>query len=188
MIDKPALIENLKLFMKMNHLKNRAVEKTLHMPLNSLSNFLKLKKVLPDKWVIPIQEFTQGDGKVLTLAQVENIYLSTPPPPFQLQSLPPEGHYDGEKMKRIHFDEVGQYELITYENPKPWINAIEDFCMDEGIMPQDLIDTYNRWKQATSVRYVPNKREAAPVDTETDTKPAYNPNDNPIYRKKMNMK
>lgn len=47
----------LKNFMENNSLKKTEVEHILKLPKNSLSNFLSGKKELPNKWVIPVNNF-----------------------------------------------------------------------------------------------------------------------------------
>lgn len=133
--NKTELIETLKVFISDYRLRHKYVEQSLGMPRNSLSNFLSFKKILPDKWILPIEKLCAGE------------------------------------------------DIITFG--KNWALEIEAYCLTEGISPVDLINTYKQWKQ------VRNQPPVAPksiiLDTILDTKKPYNPNNNPVYKKKMGL-
>lgn len=131
--DQIILMQTLKDCMQEYALQNRFVEQALGMPLNSLTNFLKLKKRLPDKWKIPIENFCTET----TVAGAE-------------------------------FTE----DAIIPALPS-WVPEIEAYCRKEGITPLDLIDP------SKIVAPVPEKAPLVQKD--------YDPNNNPIYRKKMGL-
>lgn len=149
-LEQTVLMEKLKMYIEATRIKNIYIEIFLGLPKNSLSNFLSLKKSLPDKWKVPIEKFCEQQGAVSSFG-------------------------------------------------KEWTAEISSYCLQEGITPLDLINTYKTWKQVrNNVPVVPKvipdfNQYAQKPETVNDTTEktsytkSYNPNDNPIYKKKMNL-
>lgn len=136
------LISELIEFIKRIRLKNREVELSVGLPVNSLSNFLKGKKDLPDKYVQPIEKY-MSDYIAAAIDRVERGNVNKNP-------------YDGSKTDAIKFDDI-QIPTITPEVIEKsvkiiedaWITEVRDFCDKHGIIPQDLI---NAWKRSVVIK------------------------------------
>lgn len=161
---KPELIEKLKAFMEEGRLKNRAVEQALKMPKNSLSNFLSLKKELPDKWVPRIEKFCAGAVTEINLGELAG--------------------------KVTTANKISSTKLLNEINeamPK-WTAEIEDYCAQQGILPLDLINSHKTWKQVRNKPEPVEKVKIQDISEQRGYGKPYNPENNPIYRKKMQMK
>lgn len=72
-MESKKLISELSSYMAGKGLKNKQVETDLGLPKNSLSNFLSLKKVLPQKWNEPILKYiSQSNVVINTLGDLKD--------------------------------------------------------------------------------------------------------------------
>lgn len=110
-MENEKLITKLTSYMQENSLKNAKVEKDIGLPKNSLSNFLSLKKSLPNKWAEPILKYiSQSNIVINTLGDLSDKVTTA-------DKISAPDNYKKEK----------------------WILEIENYCAKEGILPEDLI-------------------------------------------------
>lgn len=121
------LISELSSYKKTKSLTNSQIETDLGLPKNSLSNFLSLKKALPDKWGEPILHYiSQSNVVINTLGNLKDKVTTAD------KIAAPE-------IKNMEEAYLISDWYVKYQRDNPWIFKIENYCEKEGITTEDLI-------------------------------------------------
>lgn len=144
------IIKSLKLLIDKGT-KVSDIEKEIGMPANNLSSILKEKRVLPKKWIQPLENFIEnGKRKKVVLIEDENgnficdgkrvklIWAdeSITDKPIYKKPLEEKDCYDSKKVDNLRHDEVGQWE-------EPKIDNAEIKKQIEAILAEKLPDGRN---------------------------------------------
>lgn len=149
------------------------IENTIGMPKNNLSSILKEKRVMPKKWIQPLEGYIENgkrkkiilvegengnwicDGKKVKLIWEDDLFFSKPIKKLE-QTMPKvnvieytaitKDCYDGKKFDKLDLDEAGQYENVPRETNEEIRKKIAD--VDLEIKPS-IISKFNfeRYKE-----------------------------------------
>ncbi len=92
-----------------------------------------------------------------------------------------------EMIKKCDEHDKLSLKIQSLKLTEKWIGIIEDFCSNERIFPLDLIECYKNRNKAVKGLKIENKVKIHDLNMDKSVGTVYNPNNNPIWKKKMGL-